>query len=143
MGCSNGEHDATFHFLVYPGPDANFTGWTEITLGVDINSVGTAVLYGVTLTVKPPSTLPDLSFLSTLTGQADNNGTLTKIVSCDSFPAGQPSVDLDIDYYGDLHPLFMNSNTIRIDWSGSTNPSFTAWPSGGIWMQGDVVINVP
>jgi hypothetical protein len=145
-GCASGEHDATFHFLVLPlTGSVAFKGWTDITVGVDVSSVGTAVLYGVTLQVESPTTVADLSFLSTLTGAAtDPNaaGAFTTLVTLDSFPPGETSADMQIDYPGDLRPLFDSTNTIRINWTGNTNPAFTAWPAGGIWVAGDVSIDV-
>jgi hypothetical protein len=141
-GCASGEHDTTFHFLVVPAPDATFNGWTEITLGVDINSVGTTNLWGMTMGMKAPAPLPDLTFLSTLTGQAQTATGLTTVVTEDSFPKGAPSVEMTVAYFGDLHPLFEDAHTIRLNWSGATNPAFTDWPAGGIWMEGDVIINV-
>jgi len=64
------------------------------------------------------------------------------VAHLDSFPSGQPPVSMHIDYLGDLHPLFETSSMIRINWTGTVNPAFTAWPSGGIWLQGDVIINI-
>ena len=142
-GCASGEHDTTFHFLVVPSPDATFNGWTEITLGVDINSVGTTNLWGMTMGMKAPAPVPDLTFLSTLKGQAQGaSGALTTVVTEDAFPKGAPTVEMTIAYFGDLHPLFEDAHTIRLDWTGATNPAFTDWPAEGIWMEGDVIINV-
>jgi hypothetical protein len=144
-GCGaaiKGEHDAQFHFLVEPqSSGGTFWGWTEITLGGDINSVGTTNLWAVSLAVeKPPEA--DLSFLSTLTGQAVVGETRTTVVQGNTFPPGQSNVYLNVVYHDDLHPLFKDSTTIRIEWTGNTNPAFTKWPQGGIWIQGDVVVNV-
>jgi hypothetical protein len=144
-GCSSvvdGEHDTTIHFLVEPASDGSFNGWTDITLDGDISSVGTTNLWGVTLQVEQPSTVPDLTFLSTLTGQAVTSTASTTVVTQDMFPRNQTTVSLDVDYLGDLHPLFESSNEIHLVWTGTTNPAFTAWPSGGIWVQGDIRINV-
>ncbi len=145
-GCASslsGEQDTTIHFLVEPDPGTqDFTGWTEITVDGNINSVGVANLYGVTLGLQEPSTVSDLSFLSTLVGKASTPSGLTQVTHLDAFPRGEPSVSMHIDYLGDLHPLFETSSTIRIDWSGTVNPDFTAWPAAGIWVQGDVIINI-
>jgi hypothetical protein len=142
-GCSSvgGEHDTTFHFLVAPQSNGTFWGWTEIHLSTDINSVGTTVLWGVTLSVESPPEA-DLSFLSTLTGAAVVGETRTPVAKVDSFSVGEQTANMTILYFGDLHPLFKDSQTIRLEWSGATNPAFTAWPSGGIWIAGDVTINV-
>jgi hypothetical protein len=142
-GSVSGEHDTTFHFLVAPQSDGSFWGWTEITVGGDINSVGVANLWAVRLSVEMPPEA-DLSFLSTLKGEAVTPNARTTVVTSDAstFVPGTQSTSLNVVYLGDLHPLFKDSTTIRIEWSGATNPAFTTWPSGGIWMQGDVIINV-
>jgi len=144
-GCASvvsGNQDTTIHFLVEPKSDGSFFGWTEITVDGDINSVGVANLYGVSLGLEQPSTVSDLTFLSTLTGQAVTPTALTTVAHLDTFPRDQPTVSMHIDYLGDLHPLFESSTTIRINWTGTVNPAFTAWPTGGIWLQGDVTINI-
>ena len=146
-GCGStlsGNQDTTVHFLVEPDLSTQtFNGWTQITVDGNINSVGVANLYGVELGLETPSaTVTDLSFLSTLTGQAADGTTLTTVAHLDSFPKGEPTVSLHVDYLGDLHPLFETSSMIRIDWTGTVNPAFTAWPTGGIWLQGTVVINI-
>jgi hypothetical protein len=144
-GCSaaiDGEHDTTIHFLVEPGASGAFNGWTNIVLDGDINSVGTANLWGVTLQVEQPSTATDLSFLSTLTGQAVTATASTTVITQDMFPRNQTTVSCNVEYLGDLHPLFESSDEIHLVWTGTINPDFTAWPSGGIWVQGDIRINV-
>ena len=102
-----------------------------------ISSVGTTVLWGVTLSVESPPE-SDLSFLSSLTATAGGQ----TVATLSSFPAGEQSAPMNITYFQDLHPLFESASTIRINWSGTTNPAFNAWPSTGIWMQADVKINV-
>jgi hypothetical protein len=139
----SGEHDTTFHFLVAPKSDGTFWGWTEIMVGIDVNSVGVANLWEVTLSIQPPQDQgADLSFLSNLKGEAVVGMTRTEVATLDSIPRGTKNAAMTVEYTGDLHPLFKDSSTIRIEWTGATNPAFTAWPQGGIWVQGDVVINV-
>jgi hypothetical protein len=143
-GCAatlKGEHDAQFHFLVEPQLTGSFWGWTEISLGGDINSVGTTNLWAVSLTAQSPPEA-DLSFLSSLTGQAVVGDNRTTVVTQTQFPPGESMVYLYVAYHDDLHPLFKDSTTIRIEWTGNVNPAFTAWPPGGIWIQGDVIVNV-
>jgi hypothetical protein len=144
-GCGaaiDGEHDTSINFLVEPQSDGSFWGWTDITVGADINSVGTANLWGVTLSVEKPATVTDLTFFSTLTGQAVTPAATTTVATLDTFPRDQTTVSMNVVYLGDLHPLFESSNEIRLVWTGTVNPAFTAWPTGGIWVQGDVRINV-
>jgi hypothetical protein len=141
-GCSaveSGEHEQHVSFLVVP-QGGTFSGWTDITLGEDIDQFGSAELWGVTLSVMTPPTVTDLSFFSTLTATAKG----TTVATQSEFPRGAPSVDLHLDYLGDLHPLFESQTEIRITWTGSLNPAFNAWPAdnAGIWVQGEVVINL-
>jgi hypothetical protein len=140
-GCGSvvsGEHSQSFNFLVNPVPGGtSFSGWTNINVAGNINSVGPADLWGVTLGVQSPPEA-DLSFMSTLAGSAMG----TTVATLNSFPAGEQTANMTIVYLGDLHPLFQDSSTIHIIWTGTTNPAFTAWPSGGIWVQGNVTINV-
>jgi hypothetical protein len=143
-GCAaliDGTHDVTMDFLVEPA-GGSFHGWTQVTLDQDINTVSSAVLDGVTLQVEKPAGIADLSFLASLTGTAVTPTARTAVVTQTDFPKGQQIVTLNLLYYGDLHPLFQDDHTIRIDWDGAIDPSFTAWPSGGIWVQGDVQIDL-
>jgi hypothetical protein len=138
-GCGsvyNGQHSTSMHFLVEPA-NGTFAGWSAVDLGFDVSSVDSASLWGCSLAVEnpPPN---DLSFLSSVTGES--NG--TPLASLSSFPAGEPNASMNILYYGDLKPLFESSSKIQINWSGTLNPDFTAWPSGGIWVTANVTVNV-
>ena len=141
-GCSSllsGQHQQSFHFLVEPVPGGTtFQGWTNITVGEDINNFGTAELYGVTLSVESPANVTDLSFLSTLTAQAQGQ----TVATLKSVAPGSQVASMHIDYLGDLHPLFESSTEIHIVWTGTTNPAFHAWPAGGIWVAGNLTINL-
>ena len=130
-------------FLVVPHNGA-FWGWTEITVGVDISSVNKATLVSVTMDVEKPVGTPDLSFLSTLKGEAVTPTARTTLVTLDRFPKGEQAVIMNVVYAGDLHPLFKDSQTIRIEWTGATNQAFTGWPPGnaGFWVRGAVQINL-
>jgi hypothetical protein len=132
----NGQHSTDMHFLVVPS-NGSFAGWSAVDLGFDVNSVGSAHLWGASLSVESPPEA-DLSFLSSVTGQA--NG--TTLANLSSFSAGEQNAPMDITYYDDLKPLFESSSKIRIDWAGTLNPDFTAWPSGGIWVTANVTVNV-
>ncbi len=138
----SGTHDTTFDFLVEPVPAGTFQGWTDITLSEDISSFGQAELYGVSLQVEKPPTVPDLTFMSTLTAYAVTAKGQTQMAHVEGFQRGETTVEMHIDYLGDLHPLFEDAHTIHIIWVGSANPAFTAWPTGGIWVSGDVTINL-
>jgi hypothetical protein len=145
-GCStliDGTHDITMDFPVEPMNGA-FFGWSEVTLQENIDTVSSALLYGVTLQVEKPAGIPDLTFLQSLSGTAVTPTARTLVVQQTSFPKGESTVELKLVYYGDLHPLFKDQYTIRIDWTGETNPSYTDWPTDGtgIWVLGDVTVDL-
>jgi hypothetical protein len=144
-GCASlaaGDHDEICHFQLGPSDSHAFTAWTEISFDNSIDQVGLTTLTAATLTVRPPSDLTDLTFLESLLGEADNGTFVTPVLSASSFPKGELTVPLTVVYDGDLHPLFMNSNTIKIDWSGTTNPSYAGWPTSDVWMQADLTIDI-
>lgn len=137
-----GEQDAETRFLVVPRSDLTFWGWSEITVGVDTSSVESATLLAVSIDVDQPPGTPDLSFLSTVKAEAVNDAGRTTIATKNEFPPEEHSVVMNIDYGGNLKPLFKNEDTIRIEWTGSVNPAFTAWPEGGFWIRVQIKINV-
>jgi hypothetical protein len=107
------------------------------------SAVGSAELLGVTLTLSRPSSVTDLTFLSTLEGQVITPTTTLTVATLDEFPRGARSLSLHLDYAGEIQPLFENSDTIRIGWTASYNPAFAAWPLDGIDVRLDVAIGSP
>jgi hypothetical protein len=144
-GCAaliSGDQDADASFIIDPHSDGTFWGWTEITVGADINSVGPATLTALTIEVDKPEGYPDLNFLSSLKAETVTSTARTTVATLDRFPAGEQALVMNIVYQGDLHPLFKTNDTIRIEWSGTTNPAFTDWPAGGFSIKADVKINI-
>lgn len=142
-GCNavlKGTHDAPFHVTVAPMGGTSFFWWTKINVDGDLSSVGTTDLWAVTLAVDSPPEA-DLTFLSNIQGAAVKNGTLTPLAKADSFERGETTANMTILYFDDLHNVF-DGSTITINWTGATNPAFTAWPAEGITMSGNVTINV-
>ena len=134
-----GEHDTSVT-VDFPGPDTSFWAWNEITVGQDISSVNGATLIGVTLTVKAPEGR-DFSFLRSLKGETVTPSARTQVASLENIPAGETAVVMRIDYLGDLKPLFKDDRTIRIEWTGGTNPAFTDW-STPITVEAKITIDV-
>jgi hypothetical protein len=132
--------DVTFPLDRKPGGNS-FWAWNEITVDQDINSVNSAKLIGVTLAIESPEGA-DFSFLSSITGEAVTPSGRTTVVKLDSIPPGEPSVALAILYLDDLHPLFKDQHTIRIEWTGATNPAFTNWPVGGYSIKATMQIDI-
>jgi len=139
-----GVQNTTINFQFVPNNAGTFSGWTEITVGGDINSVNSATLVSVTLQVDQPAGTPDLTFMSSLKGEAVTATARTTVVTLDSLPKGEPAVTMTVNYDGDLHPLFKDNQTIHIDWTGVSNPAYTGWPAdgSGFSLQGNVQIDV-
>lgn len=132
--------DITFPLDRKPGGNA-FWAWNEITIDQDISSVTTAKLIGVSLSIEAPEGA-DFAFLSSVKGEAVTPSGRTTVVQLDNIPAGEPNVTMAIVYLDDLHPLFKDAHTIRIEWSGATNPAFTAWPTGGFTIKATIQIDI-
>jgi hypothetical protein len=132
FGCTSvvSEYDVDADFTVTPKLNGTFFWWNEITLDSDVNSYGSARLGFVRLDVLPPA--EDLTFLSSVLGEAVTSTERTKIVSQSPMPKGEPNVILDLAYTGDVRPFFEDGHKVRLEWTGQTNPGFLAWPPGGI-----------
>jgi hypothetical protein len=139
-----GVQNTTIDFPIAPNSTGSFFGWTEITVGGDINSVNAATLISVTLQAQNPDATPDLSFMSSLKGEAVTPTARTTVVTLDRFPKGEAAVTMNVVYDGDLHPLFKDNMTIRIEWTGVSNPAFTGWPAdgSGFGVEGNVQIDI-
>ena len=132
--------DITFPLDRKPGGNT-FFAWNEITIDQDVSSITTAKLIGVTLAIEAPEG-SDFSFLSAITGETVSPTGRTTLVHLDSIPAGESNVAMRIVFLGDLKPLFKDAHTVRIEWTGSTNPAFAAWPAGGYTIKATVQIDV-
>lgn len=143
-GCASvvGEQDADAKFLVLPTKDGTFFGWSEITIEEDASSVSGATLRAVTVEVLEPSSVPDMGFVKGVLGEVVTSKERVRGVEKSPMPAGERVVPLDIVYTGDLRSFFEDGHTIRIEWTGSTNPSFTAWPKDGIWIRAHIIVAV-
>ena len=132
FGCTSviSEYDVDADFTVTPKIDGTFFWWNEITLDNDVSSYGAVRLGFVRLDVMPPG--EDLTFLSSVLGEAVTSKERTKVVSQSPMPKGEPNVVLDLAYDGDIRPFFEDGKTVRLEWTGQTNPQFLAWPPGGL-----------
>ncbi len=132
FGCSSviSEYDVDADFTVSPKIDGTFFWWNEITLDNDVSSYGNVHLGFVRLDVMPPG--EDLTFLSSVVGEAVTSKERTTIVSQSPMPKGEPNVILNLTYDGDIRPFFEDGRTVRLEWTGQTNPQFLAWPPGGL-----------
>jgi hypothetical protein len=120
--------------------DGSFFAWNEITVDQDISSINSATLLAVTLQIAAPAGA-SFDFLTSLKGETVTPTGRTTVATLDNIASGQQLVEMKIVYAGDLHPLFKDERTIRIEWTGATNPSFT-WPAGGFSVKATVQIDV-
>lgn len=131
-GCG-GDFHATAEVQLEPEPTGTLSFLANMRFS-DGTSVGSAELLALTLGVESPDSVRDLSFLRSIEAQAVTPTTTTTVATLDTFPPGERSVPMHIDYFGDLQPLFENANTIRLAWTATLDPTFT-WPDGGILVQ--------
>jgi hypothetical protein len=144
-GCASlvaGDHEAETKFLLGPSGDGSFFGWSTITLDEDPNAAERATIFGVTVELMNPGDTGDLTFIQSVKGEAVTSTERTLVVQRQSFTPGETIADLEIMHTGDIRPFFEN-NTIRIEWTGRTNPAFTAWPAeGGFWIRVKVGVEI-
>jgi hypothetical protein len=141
-GCGSvaGDQEAEAKFKVVPRGDGTFFGWTEITISQDANSVDKATIGFVRLEAQPPA--KDVTFLHSVTGEAVTSKERTVLVTKTGMPTDELFALMDIVHKGDLRPFFEDGHMIRIEWTGQTNPAFTAWPAEGLWVTARVRVRI-
>lgn len=137
-----GVHDTEIDFLVPKTDNSSFFGWTEITIDGDVGDANSATIQAVTLDVEKPEGTADLSFLKTLRGELVLDEKRVVVATGDSFPRGEQAVALKVKFTEDIRPFFKNGSTLRVEWNGTTNPAFTAWPAEGFWIRGRIKIDI-
>jgi hypothetical protein len=150
-GCASivGVQDVEFNGIVITQElQGAFFWWTELTIDYDTSSVNRATLMAVTVDVLEPKGTGDLSFLQDVQGTAVVGEMKTPIAFCDKFPRGEQAVIMQVQYRDDLRPLFFDNgkgDTIRIEWTGHTNPAFTQWgqwPLNGFSLRARAKISI-
>jgi hypothetical protein len=135
-----GMHDTEMTFPLKPLGSGTFSAWNEITLDQDINSVATATLVSVQLSIEGA---PDFTFLRSLRGYAQKaDGSKVLLITLENPPAGVQPILPTLNYFDDLHPLFKDNHTIHITWNGETNPAYTSWPADGFQVTVKITIDV-
>ena len=142
LALAAGVHDTEIDFLVTKTPNNAFFGWTEITIDGDANEANSATLQAVTLDVQKPEGTPDLSFLGSLVGEIVLDDKRVVAVTGSSFPRGEQAVALKVKFTDDLRPFFKNGTTLRVEWNGTSNPAFTAWPAEGFSVRGRIKVDI-
>lgn len=144
IGCASAVDEAMAEtkFLAKPKADTTFWGWSEITTDQDVNSVEKVTLRAITIEPLDAPSVPDMTFLLNLTGEAVNGESREKIVEQNGMPPGERLVKLNVVYEDDVRKFFQDGKKIRAEWTGATHPLFSAWPPDGIWIRVRVYVNI-
>ncbi len=143
-GCAAiaGEQSAETKFLVSPKGDGTFWGWSEITIEQDVNSVDKATLRAVTVEPMDAEVASDMTFIQSVLAESVTSTARTKLVEQPSMPPGERLVSMDVVYKDDLRGFFEDGHSIRIEWSGATNPAYPSWPAEGIWIKVRIFVEI-
>ncbi|WP_437997329.1 hypothetical protein WMF26_42015 [Sorangium sp. So ce185] len=140
-----GEHEAETKFLVKPTSQSTFSGWSEVSISQDPNSVDGAELRFIRLEARDDN-VPDLTFIKSITAQAVVDGEATLIAKKAPMPAGERIVPLDRKYHGDIRKFFYPDEenggyTVHVDWFGEVDLTKKI-PPEGVWMKVIVAVRV-
>lgn len=133
-----GEETIDAWFVVGEGGAGPFHGWNTITLPGEAGEDDVAELRRVELIA--PSTTNDVRFvLNVLSETVLPTGERTPLAQGQGFPENQPVATLDILYRDNLRPFFADGKSIRIEWTGNTDPAYPYPPEG---LRVDVAVTV-
>jgi hypothetical protein len=137
-GCG-GDRDLRSDVVWSPPTTGMVTFLADMKVPGGADSIGGDKILAATLTAEDPGA--DLSFLSTLAGEAITPTATTPVATLDASPGHVRSVPLHVDYLGDLQPLFESPDTLRIAWTATLDPaSIASWPPSGRQVRLDIVI---
>ncbi|MBL8740560.1 MAG: hypothetical protein JNK04_05690, partial [Myxococcales bacterium] len=130
VGCRAlaGEETIEAHVVVKRTDSGTFAGWSEYKLDSPAAEDEGAILKRVLL--RAPEGVPDLTFITSLLGEAVTPTERTPIVSGSSFPKDDTMAALDVLYEDDLRPFFPDGQKIRIEWSGTVDLAYPFPPEG-------------
>ncbi|WP_437481503.1 hypothetical protein WME75_37840 [Sorangium sp. So ce1014] len=140
-----GEHEVEAKFLVKPTSQSTFSGWSEVSIAQDPNSVDGAELRFIRLEARD-NNVPDLTFIKSITAEAVVDGVATVVAKKAPMPAGERIVPLDRAYHGDIREFFYedaenDGYTVHVDWHGEVDLKKTI-PAEGVWMRVIIAIRV-
>jgi hypothetical protein len=146
-GCASliGVQDAQFDLTIpppQPGAGTSFFWFNELDIQFDTSSISRATLLAATVDIQGPAGTPDLSFLKNVVGTTVVGEQHTVVATCDSFPAGEQAVVMNVKYHDDLRPLLRDGHIIHIEWTGQINPAFTQWPAEGFSVRARLKVEV-
>jgi hypothetical protein len=106
------------------GAGGTWTGWSETTFEESIPQGKSVHLLGVTLT----SSTGDFSWLASASGSTPSGQPIASLGSMESITG--PAY-MNVEYDGNLVPLMVDPNTIRMNWSEQFAPTLAqSYPDG-------------
>ncbi|WP_437830239.1 hypothetical protein [Sorangium sp. So ce1153] len=133
-----GEHEVETKFLVKPTSQSDFSGWSEVSVSQDPNSVDGAKLMFIRLEARDDN-VPDLTFIKSITAEAVVDDVSTVVARKAPLPTGERIVPLDRVYHDDIRKFFYEDEendgyTVHVDWHGEIDLTKTI-PPEGVWMK--------
>jgi hypothetical protein len=143
-GCASiaGEQSVDAFVVVQP-LNGSFGGWTEISLDSPAGADDSATLVRVVLKAPVTTGFEDLSFITSLTGNAKDpaGGPPVPLVRGSNFTKGDSLGIMEVLYKDNLRPLFKDGLTIRIDWLGEVDTNLH-YPTNGVHIDATVTVDV-
>lgn len=134
-----GEETIEAHVVVKRNDSGTFAGWSEYKLDSPAGEDEGAILKRVLL--RAPDGVADLTFITSLLGEAVTPTLRTPIVSGEGFPANDTMAALEVLYDDDLRPFFPDGQKIRIEWSGTIDLAYP-FPAEGIRVDALITVEV-
>ncbi len=134
-----GEETIEAHVVVKRNDSGTFAGWSEYKLDSPAGADEGAILKRVLL--RAPDGVADLTFITSVLGEAVTPTDRTPIVSGEGFPANDTMAALDVLYDDDLRPFFPDGQKIRIEWSGTIDLAYP-FPAEGIRVDALITVEV-
>ncbi|WP_437732373.1 hypothetical protein [Sorangium sp. So ce1335] len=140
-----GDHEAETKFLVKPTTQSTFSGWSEVSVSQDPNSVDGAKLRFIRLEARD-NNVPDLTFIKNITAEAVVDDVPTVVARKTKMPAGERIVPLDRVYHDDIRKFFYEDPenggyTVHVEWRGEIDLTKKI-PPEGVWMKVIVSVSV-
>lgn len=127
-GCATlvGEQNADGFFRVVPREDGTFSGWTQLGIGVDPDSVDRATLVRGFLEAREGA--EDLTFIQQVTAEVvvPEPDTRQEVAVGSDFPVLDTLGPMDVTFHDDLRPFAFvedGDHKVRIEWNGTVDPN--------------------
>ncbi len=134
-----GEETIEAFVVIDKNESGTFWGWSEYKLDSPAAEDEGAILKRVLL--RAPEGVADLTFITSVLGEAVTPTERTALVAQDGFPQNDTMASLDVLYDDDLRPFFPDGQKIRIEWSGTIDLNYP-FPAGGIRVDALITIEV-